>query len=279
MSSSLEKITYRSLHRFPEITDDDRNLTSSNRTFGDYINNIDGNVSEKNSITQFIQNRFREIGKKIKVLDSGAGQGVALDTLLKSKWGKQIKKVTGVSIHSFANVKKVLTRHKNRIDWYLGDSLKVLPKLSAEYDLITDIWGSYNYSIDRVKLIKAIHGVLTIGGRAYIKTCGRSYIYVDGEREKLEPYIHKEYPETFKFEYDILIITKTSQRCPLGDYEAVESVFESSISPSSHSIRELKFGNAWYPKKIVFEREESSTSLRLLAGQPTQKKAKIQDEN
>lgn len=269
MSIHLQKITHLSLDRFPDKTDDERNVTPTTRSFDHYIMYINAIVPSNCSITKFIKERSKEVGGKIRVLDCGAGQGVALDTLLESKYGNLIKKVTGVSLHSFNHVKSVLTKHTNRIEWYLGDAIEVLPKLPAEYDLLTDIFASFTYSLERVKVIISIHSVLKLGGRAYIRCAKKIKNTIDenGQRVNLGKYISQTYPETFQlFRSDaggvVLIINKTSIRCPLPEYTSVSFRYMPVYSRLSKD--EAIKGNAWFPRNVTYKRTSAPNSLRIL---------------
>jgi SAM-dependent methyltransferase len=228
-----------------------------------------------------------ELGKegkgKIKVLDSGAGEGYAVDTLLCSEFGPQIKKVTGVSLHSFNHVKEVLEKHKRKVEWYLGDAFTVLKKLPAEYDLVTDVNGTFLYCEEKIKLIKAIHDILKIGGRAYIfrnRDLHDNLIDEEGERDRMENVLESKYPDTFKFfnlgisHRTVLLITKTSKRCPPLDYELDASFYSNSVHRRITKAEAIR-GNAWYPEKVIFKRTSSSRSLRTLDCEPETKRSKI----
>lgn len=279
MSSSIQRITYRSLDRFPETTDDERNRSKTDRTFELYIEIFNRIAPEEFHVTKFLKDRFISVQRKMFVLDCGAGKGVALNSLLNSEYGTQIEKVTGISLHSFNNVKTVLTTHKQKIDWYLGQGIPILSQLPEKYDLVTDVFGCYFYTPFKVELIRAVHRVLSPGGRAYLYSGGNNYVEIDNTLVHLEQHLQDTYPDTFKFcckIQRIFIITKNSQRCPIQNFDLVSSKYQPATSKDL-SYEEAIVGNILYPYEIKLKKGDSSRKLRTLDCEQPLKRAKHQD--
>lgn len=203
-----------------------------------------------------------DYNEQFNILDCGAGQGEALNELCSSGFGKHVRKATGISLHAFSNVKQLLLKHK-KMHWYIGDALDILPRLPSDYDLITDVWGVYSYSIQRMELLKLYHNVLRPGGKAYIFCSSDNILQEDkedkedreGKNVRLESYLAKKYPHTFFYENRIFVMTKVTERFPILDNEfsIQKCKYGSSIS-TVESKSEALNGNSWYPKTITFKR-------------------------
>lgn len=102
------------------------------------------------------------------ILDCGAGKGVALNYLL-NKYNHCIKCATGISIHPFIEISKLIDSHQGKLNWYFDFASKILPKLEADkYDLITDVWGAYVYSPEKLLILNEYYRILKPGARCYI---------------------------------------------------------------------------------------------------------------
>ena len=154
----------------------------------------------------------------ITYLDCGAGQGLALDDFLTGRLYemKVDIKATGISLHHFTNIALLLETHKEKLEWFFGKADNVLlTLLSNSYDLITDCWGAYFYSLQqqqRTCIIQNYYRLLRPGGNAYIML-GRS---PGLERERYEHYFVKKWPSIFKL------------RCNLDKYEWL-TIYKRSI--------------------------------------------------
>lgn len=289
----MVKFTHRSLKRFPSETDDERNATKTSRSFVSYLKRL---RTSKHKLKRDLKHIISS-GKQFSILDCGAGEGVALSQLLSSGFGQAyVKKATGISLHSFNNVKQVLRDHTN-LDWYIDDAFNVLPKLPSAYDFLVDMWGTYSYVDERMELLRLYHNVLSPNGKAYIYITGRNCIIPremngdgdedeDGEDEdgeeregrfdffndriyrfvRLEKYLAKKYPSTFFYENNVLVMTKTSVRFPVLDMDI--TVYDKHYTSSIEKLKtkdESMRGNSWYPKMVIFKRKpKSRVSLRRL---------------
>ncbi len=275
---AIQRLDYLSLQHFPTDTDDLVNETPTDRSFSVYASTIDAEIPKKLKMVEFIKARSTE--SKIQVLDCGAGQGTALDTLLESYLQKGIQKVTGISLHTFRHVKRLLKKHEKRMDWYLGNALEILPKLPEKYDLITDIYGSYFYSENRVDLIKAFHRALKEGGRAYILISAhdnpvQNLVNLGNKSMKLEEHLQEDFPETFKFwagKREVLVITKASRKCPSFNFEVAYAFYRAVPGFTSNS--EAIKGNGWHPQKVILKRSYSSNQLKSVEYESAQSQTK-----
>ena len=282
----MVKITHRTLKRFPRDTEDKNNITKTSRNFVNYLKNL---RTGKHKLKKDMEKLIME-GKQFSILDCGAGQGIALGQLLESGFGNtHVKKATGISLHAFKNAKNLLLKHKN-LDWHIDDAFNVLPKLKPEYDILVDMWGTYSYIDERVKLLKLYHSALAPGGKAYIYISGKNCIVENhedisdcvrnaGENDllgelfegtnrfkyiRLEKHLAKKYPETFQYGKNVLVMRKASIRFPvIDDIEIVHQVYDSSVrtKDKESSVK----GNSWYPKMVIFKCEpRSHVGLRKL---------------
>lgn len=270
-------ITYRSTHRFPEKTEDDTNITVTYRGITSYFEIFDKRLPEGMRLQEFVNSRPLSCGRKIKVLDSGAGEGYAMHTLLESEFGKSIKQVTGISLHAFKVVLDILEMHKSRVKWYLGDAATVMKKLPTEYDLVIDLWGAYSYSKERVDLIKRIHRILLDGGRAYIFFAAENLLYK--KSKCIEQKLAAKHPETFQFykdDYRVFVIKKSSPRCPSFNFAIKREEWGCSFQEKRKQY--AKRGNSWYPKKLEFVPVPEERPLRSLSGEAPLKRPRSIDK-
>lgn len=257
----MVRLTRRSLNRFPKNTDDENNRTNTRRSFVDYM------VQFETSDHQFetdLKNIIKK-GNTFNIIDCGAGEGLALDQLLLSKFAEHhIKKATGVSLHTFNTVHELLQKHK-KLDWHIDNVFNVLPKLPPDYDFIVDMWGAYSYVEDRIELLRLYHNTLAPGGKAYIYCAASNCIRVKSTIERLERYLMSNYPSSFYFENNVLVMCKTSQRFPVMETINVEVCYYGSSVTTIENEEDAISGNAWYPRMVIFKCKPSSgPSLRRL---------------
>lgn len=254
-------ITHRSLHRLPGRSEDETNLTMAWRSFGDYDWKLGLYLADSNRLDSFVKSRIS--GKNFCYLDSGAGHGTAIDTFLE-KYGGSTKKCVGISLHYFSDVKQLLKEHRAKLKWYLGPAQAALGRMHEKFDLITDFFGAYFYSVERPELLRLYHSRLKAGGRAYIYlnpiTCDKhAAARIKRKRvyRHLEAELADKYPETFQLSREgaVLIITKCSKRCPPIEYEVQRKVYHRSITCETRRPTRAfyKQGNALFPKVTLIE--------------------------
>jgi hypothetical protein len=61
-----------------------------------------------------------------------------------------------------------LLRRRGQFDYRTGFAEEVLPQLAPGVRLITDVWGAFSYSPERVKLLAQYHQLLAEGGEAMV---------------------------------------------------------------------------------------------------------------
>lgn len=154
--------------------------------------------------------RLQKESMTINYLDGGAGQGCALNDFLTGKIysidaAKTAVKATGISLHPFTSIGLLLETHKEKLEWFFARADLILPTLPSNlYDLITDCWGAYYYSVERARILSNYYRLLRPGGNAYIMVGlvrtvgGMTFITGDGGEERYEHYLIRKWPEIFK---------------------------------------------------------------------------------
>jgi SAM-dependent methyltransferase len=273
------RVTTRSLGRFSHFHPEDQtNATNTTRDIGDYSESL----GLKRSLKNLIIHCARKQGRKITILDSGCGAGVAINELLADEsLTPYIQQVTGVSLHYFAAIKQVMELHKNRFNYYLGTVQNVLSKAletHKAFDLIFDVWGSYPYSLDKLSLLKQYHQALQPGGQALILTtdCWHPDLYMTSEHGESLPFatwaVHN-HPNTFhyrknRYDSSVIQINKNVLRWGLEQHQVQSSEEASSLNLplQKRTKRQLQQINALMFSEVTVESApEQPRKLRPLA--------------
>lgn len=229
-------------------------LNGCDRTFEEYLIKFKG--SEAIDLKTFMERRRA----KITVLDCGAGTGKALSTLLTTFQGT-VDKCTGISMHYFKKVEEYISKHPGRLEWYADKAENVLPSLSQPFDLITDYFGAYFYSTERIILLNNYYRLLKDGGRAYIwmgNHLNNVILTSAGNRENLENSLVRNHPEIFAWadsEKLFLVITKQTSKLfslSLKVKEVKERSWNRDRSKSS-TEEQKREGQEYFPSEVVFE--------------------------
>lgn len=247
------------------------------RSFYDYEKYFRSDVSD---------NRYQDLSKylaliskttsQMTVLDCGAGNGTAMDTLLEANMS--VKKCTGISMHYFQSIEERIVKNQGRLEWYVGKAETILPSLNEKFDIITDVYGAYFYSSERIELIKQYHRLLKPNGRAFIYLgCNltENIIHLSNDQTANFDEVLKKYPRTFnwgksfgwgksfssKYKYKYLVITKSTMRTPALNYR---------VKKTQKKCWKLKRENnflekTYYPHKVHLELTPRTYTLRPLA--------------
>lgn len=264
------KITVHNVKNTPRIQDVYHKKTQ--RDFDRYLSFF---KTKGKSLQTFLTRR----GEGLTVLDCGAGEGVAMDTLLSSPLGKKhVKECTGISIHQFRHVLDIIAKNEGRLEWFVGKAENVLPKLNKKFDLITDVFGAYFYSQHRLALLRLYHQTLKPGGRAYIylggshPTCKVSNTIKHSKKikENFEKHLVETFPETFSLHTNpdirpdqFLVITKSTARMPSINFRVKNVAVSKSIHRYRNSKEALAKGAVNY-LSLTLVKSKPSYSLRAL---------------
>jgi SAM-dependent methyltransferase len=188
------------------------------------------------SFLDFITQRYHDLGNQpLSWLDSGAGIGFAMDDLLSSFQRKHmLEKAVGVGKHNFEHTKELLQRHPERMYYFWGDALEIIPIL-GKFDVITDIFGAYYYSEDKIDLLRTYYDALRQGGQAFITTRNNSNDYeltmdtvsFDNRLKYLKDFLAEYIPEIFKRtnKNSTLVMIKDQEEFPDIDLEVLDSYY------------------------------------------------------
>lgn len=242
--------------------EDDTNLTEVNRGVRKYVEilGLKGEGSPGNTTASFLGRYIcalkESLGRKVRIVDSGCGACVAINQLLSDgSLNGVIEDITGISVHYFENIYKVMTAHKHLFIFYLGKAQEILltnDHLEA-YDLIFDTCGAFLYSEDKLNVLHCYYNSLRIGGRALVHISSESLLYTNDEGEilPLMDLMIQRYSDIFSFapvHFDKkfgLCMTKTSSPWPFPPYTIISSrqrpVFN---NPDPHSPAVFETGNA-----------------------------------
>lgn len=263
-----KKITHRNVesHKYNDST---FSYACNNcRSFSDYERYFRSDVSD---------NRYQDLSKylaliskttsQMTVLDCGAGNGTAMDSLLEAN--KVVKKCTGISMHYFPSIAERIVKNQGRLNWYIGKAETILPRLNEKFDVITDVYGAYFYSSDRIELIKQYHRLLKPNGRAFVYLgCHHTenIIHLSNDRTAKLDEVLKKYPKTFgwgKFysSKKYLVITKSTIRTPSLNYRVTKTQKKCWKLKRLNNFLE----KTYYPNKVHLELTPSAYSLRPLA--------------
>ncbi len=252
------RYTHSNFYTLPEKGEEETNLTNATRSLTDYSMKICiGELSLEEHLTNLALT-----GKKIVILDCGAGSGKVIDALLSGPYKESIKKCVGISLHYFKNVATLFEKHQSKIEWILGPAEKILPDLVEKFDIIFDVYGAHFYSAERPLIIEQYHRVLTMGGKAsvHLENDTRNIILKGKKRCYLEDSYEESAPDTFAtFTMNhtlsqVFVITKCTEEFP-GEKYVISSVKKcgSSIGKTALSHHKLKKGNAWRPIGVYFK--------------------------
>lgn len=192
----------------------------------------------------------------VTVLDSGAGQGVAMQDLITRV--KSIERCTCVTKHLFEEI-DCPVKVKEKMKWVFGRSEDYLFGTMARFNLITDLFGAYAYSPDRDKLIEQYYNHLKVGGKAFVLLVNRdnlkNIIRVGDRAVRLEEYLVEKYPASFKilYNFDVLEITKTDRKEIALGLRRTTVVRRDNLPSDPHSKKEKHELDILYPYEVHFE--------------------------
>lgn len=173
-------------------------------------------------------------------MDSGCGSGIAIDELLSDNELKSyLHHVSGISMHYFKDIESVLNKHGSRFTYYSGTVQDVLSnaiETTNAFDLITDLFGAYTYSSDKINLLKQYHQALKPGGIARIFQQDASDLYLDikGSKTNFIEWAASRYPETLSLKYNddtcnfTIVMHKSTLRWPIPQCTIISSKENSS---------------------------------------------------
>ena len=249
------KITHRSLKKISQLTSVDAvNLTAAHRSLDEYAKLL--GFKDEVVFSQFLLNRSKQLGRKIKIFDAGCGGGSAIDALLKNQnISRVIDRVVGVSIHYFSSLKPIVERHKSQFVFYQGAVQEVLTSMPDEFDFIFDVFGAWHYSNNVVLLLSRYHDALKPGGRAFICPADREHdvSFHEDDCESLLSYLTRSNPNTFSYTEacNTLTCVKTTARFPLSHFncEPGQQEYARRLDVSFQAMRQ---GNAIRPVNTMF---------------------------
>lgn len=203
---SMAKLKWKNPHLYQLYQDCANNTYAmpTNRTFRSYKSNFSHHAAD---LKKFVKELFYKNKKVVEYLDCGAGQGNAIKQFIKGgNKGEIIIKATGISLHPFIEIPKLIGESEGRVEWYFERGNLCLPKLRSDtYDLITDLWGIYFYSTERLQILSNIYRILKPGGKAFITIGCRSYSFFISDRTRkeygrnLEQYLCHKWPLVFSY--------------------------------------------------------------------------------
>ena len=241
--NSINKYTSKNIDKCISIFNDKSYTRPASRTFNEYIKYFtdlrphlyslvekysgDGLNKCKDKKTGKSKSEDKKIGKakindesknntnknkrQINVLDSGAGCGRALDTMIRSSIiGPYVDIATGISMHNFPGIPDLLNKYNgssspskyngslspsresnSNLEWYSNKSQNVLPFIeSNRYDLITDLWGAYHYSVDRALLVEHYYRILKPGGVAFVMCSDNTFVLESSGTRGIKSQVH-----------------------------------------------------------------------------------------
>ncbi len=175
----------------------------------------DRDLKEYNAVTGLNRRRARSLLKLIPrkgtIIDVGGGKGVAMQELALEN------DLTAVVINPqpWMESLNIAPNFKGKFLYIQGFAEKELSQFKNAADVITDIWGGFSYSPQKVKIIKLIFEALRPGGEAFVlfhpeKTPADvvyRYRTASGAIQKtylpLDKYLARKFPEIFE-SYDSL---------------------------------------------------------------------------
>ena len=103
---------------------------------------------------------------KLCVADSGCGEGRFLDSLLRTQ-GDKIACAYGISMHPLENLIKLPKKYDQKLIVHIGRFQNISSKLK-EVDVLFDVFGAFEYSMNRFELLHMYYDCLSMGGVAKI---------------------------------------------------------------------------------------------------------------
>jgi SAM-dependent methyltransferase len=265
---SYVKVKSQSLYRLTLFNaQDTKNGTKTKRNCCDYAKCLGLKVSLKDYIIELALEKKR----KISILDSGCGSGVAIDELLSDNELKNyIQHISGISMHYFENIESVLKKHGSRFTYYSGTAQNVLAKAaetSNEFDLIFDLFGAYAYSSDKLNLLKQYHQSLKPFGIARIFQQADDDLHLEFEKSRCNflEWMASNHSKTFTFEHvsnhSMIVINKSSLRWPIPKYNIVSSE-EKPVSSKPRPLEWYRERNALKIAEVV-EKPKYDQAIQL----------------
>lgn len=267
LSNTFTHYTYRNASQIAVSKNKEKAFqTCFQRSFNSYIKKF--LVFNDRSLNLFLDSFGT---RKFSCLDGGGGNGRALRTLLE-RYAKVPTTITchGISLHLFNKVRKLLEKHP-KTEWFHGDALRVLKTLpSNSYDLITDVFGAYFYSIEHYEILQEYHRVLKPEGRCYLVSKPIQQIKI-GEKileRKMEQFLQLQAPETFFLNdnFHRMMMVKKSLRFPIPLYLKVKmSTPITMVAQGKRKFQELVEGCAVTQGSVTYEeRPTKRANLREL---------------
>jgi len=179
---------------------DKTNITFSHRLLVDYKKHLE----LKNSIPALCKKLSEDLNRKISILDSGCGQAVADEELLKSRsLDSIISKITGVSMHHFSTIDPIVEKYSSRFSYYNATTQDFLSKFTKpQFDLILDVYGAYYYSLERPNLLRLYYESLKQGGVAYFRIQENDKLVLKKNKVLFHNYLVRKYPDIFTYMSD-----------------------------------------------------------------------------
>ena len=160
--------------------------------------------------------------------DSGAGNGSAILDVFEPREGvfkkhyheynlfqtpiieKYVGRIVGSSKHYLEGVEKLLN-YSDKVDFFIGDSQEVLKSI-GKVDVISDLFGAYVYSEDKLNVLKTFYDSLNVGGQAHI-ILSRSFRFPFALTDTafLESYACQVMPFSFSLKKDDCLILKINK--------------------------------------------------------------------
>jgi len=211
------------------------------RTFDSYNDDISRfEADEMDKFTEFFRQRHDSIEKKITWLDSGAGKGTAILTC--GEISDYLEKAIGVSMHFIKGTSRILD--VDFADWYLGDINDVLEDVK-DIDVISDVYGPFFYSPERMYILRNYYEALDDGGKAFIQVGNpeanhefvRDIVYEGKKRTLIQEYLDQYFPEIFRltnFNFTLVMKKDKDKTFPnLEELDQVESYYSKLSSRDS----------------------------------------------
>jgi SAM-dependent methyltransferase len=250
--------------------EDQTNLSTTHRSLAHY----DIHLGLQNDLNKNLKSAIKKLaettGRKVRLLDVGCGKATAITDLLSDKsLEPYLESVTGISMHHFKNIKKVIAAHKGRFIFALGQAQDILMHFANSFDLIVDIWGAFQYSDDKVGLLRRYYQALKPQGKAEIYAHRMdSMLFLHNQKEKaLLPWILKKYPNTFSARIFALkttdrisprttaiTMTKNDEDFPLPSLKLKDAIKRRAPGLESYprSDAEIAKGNSMYFRWVIY---------------------------
>lgn len=197
--------------------------------------------------------------REVTVLDSGAGQGIAMQDLIKKT--NSIAKCTCITKHRFEDIDRPAIA-KEKMKWAFARSEDYLKESKERFDLITDLFGAYAYSPDRDELIEHYYNHLKVGGKAFVFINSHTYlknlIKFGEEFVRLEESLAEQYPRCFEIlgNFSVLVITRVDESDIDLHLRRTKVIWKDNYTQDTHSKNEKHALDILYPQEVHFEVKE-----------------------